>query len=111
MGPPLGHHVDDAAELEHEEAGVVRHVRLLRGEEIDRPHVQVFLPPRPRPELELGAEHLGAVQRLEVATQTHILLLLQRVLDDPDVLLRGESRLRVIVQHLAQFWVEERRPG
>ena len=105
-------HVDDAAELEHEEAGVVRRVGLQRGQQVDRPHVQVLLAPRPRPELDLGAEHLGAVQRLEVAAEADVLLLLQRVLDDADVVLGRDPGVGLVsLQHARKVGVEEGRGG
>ena len=65
--PPLGHHVHDAGELEHEEAGVVRHVCVRAAEQVHRPHVEELLSPSANPELQFGAEHLGSVQLLEVS--------------------------------------------
>ena len=50
---PLGNHVDDAAQLEHEQARVVGHTGLLRGDEVDWPHVQILFPARPCPELQV----------------------------------------------------------
>ncbi len=56
--PTIGraaHHVDNTGELEEEEGGVVRNVRVLRREKVDRPHVQVALLARPHPKLQLRA--------------------------------------------------------
>ena len=105
-------HVDDAAELEHEEAGVVRRVGLKRGQQVDRPHVQVLLAPRPRPELDLGAEHLDLVQRLKVAAEADVLLLLQRVIDNANVVLGRDSGVGLVsLQHARKVGVGEWRGG
>ena len=40
---PLGNHVDNAGELEQEQADVVTHVRLHGGEVVEWPNIQVLL--------------------------------------------------------------------
>ena len=94
---PLGDHVDDAAQLEHEEAGGVGQVGLLRREEVERPDVQIFLPAGSLPELGLRAEHLLTVEGLKVPTEANVFLELQSVLDNPNIFLWRNPLLDLIL--------------
>ena len=63
--PPLGHAVDDAGQLHHEQAGVVRHIGLFGAEEVHWPHVKILLATSSQSQPHLRSKHLSSVQSLQ----------------------------------------------
>ena len=85
---PPGDHVDDAGQLQEEQAGRVSDISVVCGKEVDQPHVQIqlLLYPRAKNVLRVRFDEGALVEELEVPGDADILLHLQDVTNHPDEL-------------------------